>query len=758
MTGRALLDPVTSALHNAFTGLVHQPADGLLGLIALHRADLRSEKIDLGVGVFRNDAGATPVMRAVKKAEEILVVSQDTKSYLGADGDLAYTDLLAEIALGSTLARSERVVGVQTPGGTGALRLGAELLARARPQASVWMGDPTWPNHAPIFADAGLTVRSHRFYDVATATIEFDAMMDDLAQAVPGDILLLHGCCHNPTGATFSAGEWKTIARFCADKGLIAFIDLAYQGLGDGLDKDAQATRMLFEALPAVILAYSCDKNFGLYRERVGALWIQAPGAQAAATVHGNMLSLARSLWSMPPDHGAAVVRTILERPELRADWMRELDEMRQRITMLRETVAAQDPRLGFIARQRGMFAMLPVSGKAVTAMRRDHGIYMAGNGRINIAGLTARNVPLFVAGLTAHIRSASRGLPMTDTSNPLGLNGFEFVEFTSPDPDAMAAQFEQLGFVPTHRHPTKNVTRYKQGRINLMLNRDDAGRVAAFRGEHGPSASAMAFRVANPEAAMAWALEHGGKRTDEDDTVIQGIGGSYLYFIQDGHDLYGDWTAIDGWQQAEAENNVGLDLLDHLTHNVRRGQMRVWSEFYRTLFNFQEQKYFDIKGQATGLFSQAMIAPDKAIRIPLNESQDDKSQIEEFIRQYHGEGIQHLALTTGNIYDTVERLRARGVKLQDTIETYYELVDKRVPGHGEDVERLKKNRILIDGSIENEEGILLQIFTENMFGPIFFEIIQRKGNEGFGNGNFQALFESIELDQIRRGVITVDD
>ncbi|WP_313440089.1 4-hydroxyphenylpyruvate dioxygenase [Novosphingobium sp.] len=345
----------------------------------------------------------------------------------------------------------------------------------------------------------------------------------------------------------------------------------------------------------------------------------------------------------------------------------------------------------------------------------------------------------------------------MTDTTNPLGLNGFEFVEFTSPDPDAMAAQFEQLGFVPTHRHPTKNVTRYKQGRINLMLNRDDEGRVAAFRGEHGPSASAMAFRVADPEAAMAWALEHGGKRTDEDDTVIQGIGGSYLYFIQDGRDLYADWTAIDGWEQAEAENNVGLDLLDHLTHNVRRGQMRVWSEFYRTLFNFEEQKYFDIKGQATGLFSQAMIAPDKAIRIPLNESQDDNSQIEEFIRQYNGEGIQHLALTTDDIYDTVERLRTRGVKLQDTIETYYELVDKRVPGHGEDVERLKRNRILIDGSVENEEGILLQIFTENMFGPIFFEIIQRKGNEGFGNGNFQALFESIELDQIRRGVITVD-
>jgi 4-hydroxyphenylpyruvate dioxygenase len=301
-----------------------------------------------------------------------------------------------------------------------------------------------------------------------------------------------------------------------------------------------------------------------------------------------------------------------------------------------------------------------------------------------------------------------------------------------------------------------KNITRYKQGRINLMLNRDDAGRVAAFRGVHGPSASAMAFRVADPEAALKWALDNGAKATEEDDTVIEGIGGAYLYFMPDGGDPYADWAEFPGWREKEAANNVGLDLLDHLTHNVRRGQMRVWSEFYRTLFGFEEQKFFDIKGKATGLTSQAMIAPDRAIRIPLNESQDDRSQIEEFIRDYHGEGIQHLALTTDDIYDTVERLRARGVRLQDTIETYYELVDKRVPGHGEDLERLRKNRILIDGDVERE-GILLQIFTENMFGPIFFEIIQRKGNEGFGNGNFQALFESIELDQIRRGVVTVD-
>jgi len=351
----------------------------------------------------------------------------------------------------------------------------------------------------------------------------------------------------------------------------------------------------------------------------------------------------------------------------------------------------------------------------------------------------------------------------MSDCANPLGLDGFEFCEFTSPEPNALAQQFEMLGFVATHVHPAKSITRYKQGRINLLLNREEDGQAAVFRAQHGPSASGMAFRVADPEHAYQLAIAQGATPADAssgslgpDAKVIEGIGGSNLYLVRAQDDLYAGWKELAGWREAEAQNNVGLDLLDHLTHNVRRGQMRVWSEFYAKLFGFEEQKYFDIKGQATGLFSQAMIAPDKAIRIPLNESQDDKSQIEEFIREYKGEGIQHLALTTSDIFDTVERLRARGVKLQDTIETYYELVDKRVPGHGEDLERLRKNRILIDGNV-GDEGILLQIFTENMVGPIFFEIIQRKGNEGFGNGNFQALFESIELDQIRRGVIQVD-
>ncbi|MBB4084736.1 4-hydroxyphenylpyruvate dioxygenase [Sphingomonas carotinifaciens] len=352
----------------------------------------------------------------------------------------------------------------------------------------------------------------------------------------------------------------------------------------------------------------------------------------------------------------------------------------------------------------------------------------------------------------------------MSVETNPLGLDGFAFCEFTSPEPEALARQFEMMGFVPAHRHPTKAITRYVQGRINLLLNAEETGQAADFRAEHGPSASGMGFRVTDPAAAHAHALQHGAVAVDPsvgalgaDSFAVEGIGGSYLYLVAAGGDMYADWTEIPGWQQAARENSVGLDLLDHLTHNVRRGEMRTWSSFYGRIFGFEEQKYFDIKGKATGLFSQAMIAPDQAIRIPLNESQDENSQIEEFIRQYQGEGIQHLALTTDDIYTTVEKLRERGVRLQDTIETYFELVDKRVPGHGEDLERLRKNRILIDGSVERGEGLLLQIFTENMVGPIFFEIIQRKGNEGFGNGNFQALFESIELDQIRRGVITVD-
>jgi 4-hydroxyphenylpyruvate dioxygenase len=353
------------------------------------------------------------------------------------------------------------------------------------------------------------------------------------------------------------------------------------------------------------------------------------------------------------------------------------------------------------------------------------------------------------------------------DQENPLGVDGFEFVEFTGPEPEAMVSRLELMGFTRTHVNPATGAVRLKQGDITMLVNLSPTGQAADFARDHGPSANGMAFRVANAKEAYEGALARGavaapdaagGALGSDYPWILQGIGGSLLYVIDQygaNGSLYAGWTEIEGWQEAEKTNSVGLEILDHLTHNVRRGQMRTWSGFYNSIFNFEEQKYFDIKGKATGLFSQAMIAPDRAIRIPLNESQDDNSQIEEFLRRYNGEGIQHIALTTANIYETVETMKARGVDFQDTIETYFELIDKRLPNHGEDVERMRKNRILIDGS--DEEGLLLQIFTQDTFGPIFFEIIQRKGNEGFGNGNFQALFDSIELDQIRRGVIKVD-
>ena len=353
------------------------------------------------------------------------------------------------------------------------------------------------------------------------------------------------------------------------------------------------------------------------------------------------------------------------------------------------------------------------------------------------------------------------------DQENPLGVDGFEFVEFTGPEPEAMAARLELMGFTRTHVNPATGAVRMKQGDITLLVDLKPRGQSEEFAREHGPSANGMAFRVADAKAAYDGAVARGARPAEGHDGgalgndypyILQGIGGSLLYLVDqygERGSLYDGWDEIEGWEEAERKNSVGLYCLDHLTHNVRRGQMRNWSGFYGNVFNFEEQKYFDIKGKATGLFSQAMIAPDRAIRIPLNESQDENSQIEEFLRRYNGEGIQHIALATDDIFETVEEMKRRGIPFQDTIETYFELIDKRLPGHGEDVERMRKNRILIDGS--EQDGLLLQIFTQDTFGPIFFEIIQRKGNQAFGEGNFQALFDSIELDQIRRGVIKVD-
>ena len=350
----------------------------------------------------------------------------------------------------------------------------------------------------------------------------------------------------------------------------------------------------------------------------------------------------------------------------------------------------------------------------------------------------------------------------MTATENPMGLNGFEFVEFTSPDPEALAGLFVKMGFTHVGNHKSKNVRRYAQGDINFLLNMDEAGQVAGFRNAHGPSANAMAFRVADGEQALKLALERGAAAVkgehgpgELDIPAIEGIGGANLYLVDAKSRIYEtDFVPVEG--ATPEDHSVDLHTLDHLTHNLQRGRMAYWADYYERIFNFREIRFFDIEGKQTALVSKAMTAPDDKIRIPLNESQDEHSQIEEFIKDYRGEGIQHLALATDDIFATVDALRANGIRFQDTIETYFDLIDKRLPGHGHSVEEMRKRRILIDGSPETGEGLLLQIFTENMVGPIFFEIIQRKGNEGFGEGNFKALFESIELDQIKRGVLPV--
>ena len=365
---------------------------------------------------------------------------------------------------------------------------------------------------------------------------------------------------------------------------------------------------------------------------------------------------------------------------------------------------------------------------------------------------------------MTVDVKSSTPSGGRDLFENPLGTDGFEFVEFTSPEPERLKGLFELMGFTAVSKHRSKNVLRFRQGDINFLLNMEASGQPADFRQVHGPSANAMAFRVKDAAKALKLAVERGAKAVsgpvgpmELNIPAIEGIGGSNLYLV----DRYGaqeiydvDFVPIPGAAEAAAKNSRGLTYLDHLTHNVHRGRMAYWADFYERIFNFREIRYFDIEGAQTGLFSKAMTSPCGKIRIPLNESQDEHSQIEEFLREYHGEGIQHVALGTDDIFHSVESMREQGVKFQDTPETYYEQLDGRVPGHGESLQRLRADRILLDGAPTEGQGLLLQIFTENMIGPIFFEMIQRKGNEGFGEGNFKALFESIELDQIRRGVL----
>ena len=342
---------------------------------------------------------------------------------------------------------------------------------------------------------------------------------------------------------------------------------------------------------------------------------------------------------------------------------------------------------------------------------------------------------------------------------NPMGTDGFEFVEYTAPDPELLRTLFERMGFPAVARHRRKNVTLHRQGDINFIINAEPDGFGQRFAQQHGPSACAMAFRVRDAARAFELAVERGATPVrnpvgpmELNIPAIEGIGGSLIYLV----DRYGGSTIYDvdfvASAPTAAGRSAGLTFIDHLTHNVHRGNMDKWAGFYERLFNFREIRYFDIEGRKTGLLSRAMTSPCGRIRIPINESQDDKSQIEEYLREYQGEGIQHIALATDEIRATVDVLRGNGIEFQDTPDSYYEGIPARVTGHREPVDELKKRGILIDGSAD--EGILLQIFTRNVIGPIFFEIIQRKGNQGFGEGNFRALFESIELDQERRGVL----
>lgn len=387
-----------------FETLTPQPADSLLSLIRLFQEDPRADKIDLGVGVYRDALGNTPVFRAVKAAERVLMEEQPSKAYLGPEGDTGFLEMLRPLVLGDAVA-ANRVVALQTPGGTGALRLAGELIARTGEGRRIWVGRPTWPVHDPIFRAARLTIVDYDYFDMATQAVRFDALKAAITRAKPGDSMLLHGCCHNPTGADLGADEWREIAALIAERGVLPLLDLAYQGLGEGFVEDAAGVRTVLAQVPEALIAYSCDKNFGLYRERTGALFA-VTNATGTDTLSGNLFALARGNWSMPPDHGAAVVRTILESPPLRESWAAELTEMRERIAAVRAMLAAAGQAgpvdLAPIGRQHGLFATLKLDPDTIARLRSEHAIYMAGSGRINIAGLTADNVGKFIAALAA--------------------------------------------------------------------------------------------------------------------------------------------------------------------------------------------------------------------------------------------------------------------------------------------------------------------------------------------------------------------
>ncbi|MDX8524780.1 amino acid aminotransferase [Mesorhizobium sp. MSK_1335] len=376
-----------------FETLQPAPADKILALIGLYRNDPRPGKVDLGVGVYKDIDGRTPVMRAVREAEKRLLACQDSKTYLGLAGDTGFNAAMIKLAFGGKADHS-RIRAAQAPGGSGALRLVAELLQRTRAGATVWLSDPTWPNHLPVMRAAGLQVRDYPYFDTGSGAVRFDEMLATLKTANAGDVVLLHGCCHNPTGANLDAAQWAKVGDVLLERGLLPFVDIAYQGFGEGLDDDAAGLRLLADKVPEMVLASSCSKNFAVYRDRVGAAMIMAKDGAQADVAMSQMLAAARALYSMPPDHGAAAVRMVLEDADLKKDWETELEEMRLRMLRLRVAFAealrrqSNSDRFDFVASHRGMFSRLGLAEGQVERLRTEHAVYMVGDSRINVAGL----------------------------------------------------------------------------------------------------------------------------------------------------------------------------------------------------------------------------------------------------------------------------------------------------------------------------------------------------------------------------------
>ena len=384
-----------------------QAADKILMLMQMYRDDPREDKVDLGVGVYKNAEGQTPIMRAVKAAEQKLWQVEDTKSYTGLAGDASYHDALRSLILNDTVSK-DQVAAAATPGGTGAIRQGLELIRMAAPDARIWLSAPTWPNHPSIIKYLGMPMAEYRYFNAETRGVDFGGMLTDLDTAKPGDVVLLHGCCHNPTGANLTASQWQEVADFLKSKQLIPFVDIAYQGFGDGLDADAFGPRHLAKTQPEMLIAASCSKNFGVYRERAGLLMAVSQDPAKTPLNQGTVAFLNRQNYSFPPDHGARLVTMVLNDEALRADWQTELEGIRTGMLTLRQTLAdalrkrTNSDRFDFIAQHRGMFSRLGATEAQVEQMRQSHGIYMVSDSRLNIAGLNAQSVPILADAIVA--------------------------------------------------------------------------------------------------------------------------------------------------------------------------------------------------------------------------------------------------------------------------------------------------------------------------------------------------------------------